>query len=412
MGDYYNILDIKKEASEKEIKKAYRKLAVKWHPDKNNSEGASEKFKEISEAYGILSDKEKRMKYDKFGKAGLQGGGGMDFNPQDIFKSFFGNNGGFPGMGMPFGGGMAFRGTPFSNMMGRGNSIKRKGPVTKIKTNITFKEMFNGTERKFRINRTIKCLGCKATGIKPHYSTNKCPKCSGSGVRIERIMISPQIVTQRQTSCANCKGEGVVIPPEAKCTICQSTKYIKKIEAITLNIRKGIKNNEVIVIKNMGEENVNWQEPGNIEVIIEITPPENKNVRRINNDLCITKKILLREALTGLELKLEHLNGEKILIKYDEIIRPNKSYRIYNLGFENDGQTGDLIIDFNIIFPEELDEKRKLIIDKILPKRKNQGDNTGFKQYNLTPISEKYNDIDFEEEEFNNLQENMECAQQ
>ena len=137
-----------------------------------------------------------------------------------------------------------------------------------------------------------------------------------------------------------------------------------------------------------------------------------KNVRRINNDLCITKKILLREALTGLELKLEHLNGEKILIKYDEIIRPNKSYRIYNLGFENDGQTGDLIIDFNIIFPEELDEKRKLIIDKILPKRKNQGDNTGFKQYNLTPISEKYNDIDFEEEEFNNLQENMECAQQ
>ena len=123
------------------------------------------------------------------------------------------------------------------------------------------------------------------------------------------------------------------------------------------------------------------------------------------------KKILLREALTGLELKLQHLDGVKILVSYEGIIKPNESYRIHNLGFKNDGMVGDLIIDFNIIFPDDLDDKRKEIINKILPKRKCSSGNTGFKQYNLIPIEEKYIDKDFDEPNLD-IPGNQECAQQ
>ena len=171
-----------------------------------------------------------------------------------------------------------------------------------------------------------------------------------------------------------------------------------------------MKHNEIIVLKNMGDESENWIEPGNIEICIDVETPDNKNIRRVNNDLCITKKILLREALTGLELRIHHLDGQKILLSTDEIIKPNKSYRINNMGFENEGQVGDLIIEFNIIFPDELDDKRKEVINKILPKRKISSDNTGFKQYTLIPIEEGYIDKEFEEPDV--MPQINECAQQ
>ena len=413
MADYYDILNLKKGATDKEIKKSYRKLAVKWHPDKNSAPEAEEEFKKISEAYGVLSDSDKKSKYDQFGHAGLSGGGAA--NPQDIFKSFFGGNnpfsngGPFGGMGMPFHGmNMGF--DPSQFMRGGGRSIKRKGPSTRINTRITFKEMFNGCQKKFKINRNIKCRGCNGEGIIPHYQSNPCTKCKGSGVRIEQIMLAPQVITQRRSVCSHCKGEGRIIPDEAKCKECIGNKFIKKTENIDLHIKKGIKNNEIIQLKNKGDESESWLEPGDIEICINVISSENKNIRRVNNDLCITKKILLREALTGLELKIQHLDGQKILLVTNEIIKPYKSYRINNLGFENEGQVGDMIIKFNIIFPDELDDKRKEIINKILPKRKNPSENTGFKQYNLIAIEDEYVDKEFEDPE-TSPQVN-ECAQQ
>ena len=413
MTDYYEILNLKKGASDKEIKKSYRKLAVKWHPDKNSSPGAEEEFKKINEAYGVLSDADKKSKYDKFGKEGLERGGVV--NPEDIFNSFFGGGNPFAG-GNPFGGmsmpfpGMNMGFDPRSFMRPGARSIRRKGPAARINTNITFKEMFNGAQRKFKIIRNTKCRGCKGEGIIPHYKSNPCSKCQGSGVRIERVMIAPRVVSQKSSVCSDCKGEGKIIPESAKCRECKGNKFIKVTETINLNIRKGVKNNEIIMLKNKGDESESWAEPGNIEICIIVTPPENKNVRRVNNDLCITKKILLREALTGLELRIQHLDGQKILLVSSGIIKPYKSYRINNLGFENEGQVGDLIIDFNIIFPDELDDKRKEVIDKILPKRKTSSENTGFKQYNLIPIEEPYIDKEFEDPDI--LPQINECSQQ
>ena len=422
MTDYYDILNLKKGATDKEIKKSYRKLAVKWHPDKNSDPGAEEEFKKINEAYGVLSDSDKKSKYDRFGKAGLESGGIVD--PEDIFKSFFGGNNPFGGAGNPFGGGggnpfggmgMNFPGMnmgfdPRSFMNSTQKSIRRKGPSGRINTSISFKEMFNGAQKKFKINRNIKCRGCNGEGIIPHYKSNPCDKCQGSGVRIERVMIAPRVISQKSSKCSNCNGEGKIIPESAKCRECKGVKFVKAVENINLNIRKGVKHNEIIILKNRGDESENWVEPGNIEICINVTPPDNKYIRRVNNDLCITKKILLREALTGLELKIQHLDGEKILLSSNEIIKPGKSYRINNLGFENEGQVGDLIIDFNIIFPDELDDKRKEVINKILPKRKTQSENTGFKQYNLIPIEEGYVDREFEDPDV--MPQINECSQQ
>ena len=413
MSDYYEILNLKKGATDKEIKKSYRKLAVKWHPDKNSSPGAEEEFKKINEAYGVLSDADKKSKYDRFGKRGLESGGIVD--PEDIFNSFFGggnpfsNGSPFGGMGIPFSGmNMGF--DPSSFMQRGTRSIRRKGPSARINTKITFKEMFNGCQKKFKIIRNIKCRGCNAKGIIPHYKSTPCSKCNGSGVRMERVMLAPRVVSQRSTPCSNCRGEGKIIPNNAKCKECTGNKFIKKTENIELDIRKGIKNNEIIQLKNKGDESESWIEPGDIEICINVIPPDNTNIKRINNDLCITKKILLREALTGLELKIQHLNGEKILLSSNEVIKPYKSYRINNLGFENEGQVGDLIVDFNIIFPDELDEKRRELINKILPKRKNTADNTGFKQYNLIPIEDQYIDKDFDD--LDHLPQINECSQQ
>ena len=402
MIDYYETLNLKKGATHKEIKKSYRKLALQYHPDKNSSKEAEDKFKKIAEAYGVLSDPQKKSTYDQFGKSGLEGGVGI--NPQDIFNSFFG------GSVNPFGN-MAFGGMPFSGMNSfvQSNSIKRKGPSTKINTKITFAEMFNGCKKKFKLNRKVKCLECNAKGIKPHYALETCIKCNGLGTITQKIMIAPGLYSHRVSGCLNCKGEGKIIPDEAKCELCYGNKFIKHIEHIELNIRKGIKDNEIILLENKGDESENWLNPGDIEVCINVIPSENKNIRRVNNDLHIIKKILLREALTGFEIKIQHLDGKKILLSYEHIIKPNQLYKCPNLGFENNGQVGDLIIDFNIIFPDELDDKRKEIINKILPKRKNTTSNTGFKQYTLIPIERVCLS---KEEAYTHTPENFDCAQQ
>ena len=424
MGDYYKILDLKKTASAKEIKSAYRKLAVKWHPDKNQSPEADEKFKKISEAYGVLSDVDQRNTYDKFGKNGLDGGGGRGggfgggVNPNDIFNSFFGGGGGFGGGG--FGGGMSFNGMNFSQMPGGGpfgsfmgsrtSSVSRKGPPSKINTTISFSEMFNGCTKKFKVQRNVKCMKCSATGTKANFTKVKCSKCKGAGIINERVQMGPGIISCRRRGCSKCNGEGEIIPDEGKCNACNGLKFTKKTELLEINIPKGVKTKNTILIKNKGDASEKWLEPGDIEICIEVLPSPNKNISRVNNDLHITKKILLREALTGLKLKFIHLDGKKILLHYDEIIKPMELYRVYNLGFENNGKTGDLIIQFNIIFPDELDETRKQLLNKILPDRKNIIDGVDFKQFNLVQIeTDEYKEPESDEEQ---QASNFECAQQ
>ena len=411
--DYYKILNINRKASEKEIKKAYRKLAVKWHPDKNQSPEAENKFKEINEAYAVLSDSNKKSKYDRFGKAGLDpnnmGGGGMGgIDPNDIFNSFFG--GGMGGMGGGFNN--IFNGSPFSGMPFRSNSNRKhkKGPNKRTSIKITYKDMMSGLNKKFAVVRKKKCSSCSGNGLKPNCSPAKCNQCNGAGMIRHRQMVGPGMMTERTSSCHICRGQGYIIKNEHKCPECNGQKYIDNREIVSLHIPPGTEDGQIITVDKMSDESEQWHEPGDLEFIINLIPE--KFMKRVGNDLHIEKPILLKEALTGLDLVIDHLDGSKILAHYDEIIKPNKIYRLYNKGFKHNGKLGDIIIKFHIIFPESLNSQRRDILNKILPcRQEEQIIPEGISQHNLLPVEDDY-------EEYQNVshepQNNspVECAQQ
>ena len=400
MSDYYKILNIPRSSTEKEIKKAYRKLAVKWHPDKNNSPEAQQKFQEIGEAYGVLSDSQKKSQYDKFGKSGLDGNmGGM--NPNDLFANMFsggGGFGGFGGFGMPGMGGA---------MPGFTQKVNRKGPTKRIELPITFQEMYSGCQKKFSIARNKKCIDCYASGIKKECKPIKCDMCRGSGKTVLQRR-TPMGIMQQITICHKCRGGKTVTRAEDKCLVCNGQKYLKKKEIIKLNIRQGIIENETIILAEMGDESENWTFAGDIEFLIKLKP--DKDIKRIRNDIYIKKKILLSEALGGLNISFQHPNTKLIYVKYNEVIKPNTNYLLENMGFINNDHTGDIVFEFDIVFPNKLDEKRKEIVNKILPKRKSDNINDSIKSYNLKS-AEGYSENQ-EEEEFNNMSSNIECNQQ
>ena len=409
--DYYKILNINNNASEKDIKKAYRKLAVKWHPDKNNSPEAECKFKEINEAYAVLSDSDKKNTYDKFGKAGLDpnnmGGGMGGMNPNDIFNSFFGGGGGggfsniFSGPfgGMPFGGGGGSR---------RGRK-RPKGPNKRTNIKITFKDMMCGLDKKFAVVRKVKCTTCSGNGLKINCSPNKCHQCNGAGLMRHRQMIGPGMMTERTSECHICQGVGEIIKNEHKCSDCNGQKYIDKRNIISLNIPEGVKDGQVLIIKKMSDENDQWYTAGDLEFVINVET--HKFMKRIGNDLYIEKPILLKEALTGLDLVVKHLDGTQILAHYDEIIKPNKKYRLYNKGFKHNGKLGDIIIKFHIIFPETLNSQRKEILNKILPCRQHEPTiPKDIEQHNLLIVEDDYDTQETtHESEYNSPNE---CSQQ
>lgn len=404
MSDYYKILNIPRSATEKEIKKAYRKLAIRWHPDKNNSSEAQEKFQEIGEAYGVLSDPEKKQKYDQFGKAGLEGNMG-GINPNDLFASMFG--GGMFGGGMfggGFGGGFGGFGMPTTGH----SRVNRKGPTKSMDLPISFKEMYTGCQKKFSIARNKKCIDCYASGIKKGCKEIKCDMCRGSGQNVITRR-TPMGIMQQITACPKCQGKKTMVREEDKCQICNGQKYLKKKEIIKIDIRPGIIENEKVVLEEMGDESENWTFAGNVEFIIKLKPE--KNFRRVRNDIYVKKKILLSEALAGLEISIQHPNGKLIYVKYNEVIRPNTNYILENMGFINNDYIGDMVFEFEIVFPSKLDDKRKEIINKILPRRKIDTPDDSIQTYQLK-LAEGYSDLDKEEEDFNNMGGNIECNQQ
>lgn len=408
--DYYNILNISKDASDKDIKKAYRKLAVKWHPDKNKSKKAEDKFKEINEAYAVLGDKDKKIKYDKFGKAGLDPNlqsnmGGID--PNDIFNSFFGASG-FTGSMF---GSNGFGGMPFSGMPNRPNNRKRpKGPSKRTSITITFKDMMCGLKKKFAVNRKVKCSKCDGNGLKLNCSPQKCIHCNGKGMVTHRQVVGPGMITERRSTCHMCRGEGKIIKKEHKCLNCNGLKYVDERKIISLTIPSGTENGQIFTIENMADENEKWHEAGDLEFVVNVKPE--KYMRRVGNDLHIDKAILLKEALTGLDLVIEHLDGSKIVAHSDEIINPYKKYRLYNLGFNYNGKLGDIILSFHIIFPKYLNSQRKEILNKILPVRKHDIEvPNDIQRYDLLEVEDDYEDNIKAPEEFINNNP-AECAQQ
>jgi DnaJ homolog subfamily A member 2 len=419
----YDTLGVKQEASETEIKKSYRKLALKYHPDRNkdNKEECEAKFKEISSAYEILSDSEKRSNYDKFGLDAVKNMGGPNINPFDIFSSMFGAGGmggmGPGGMGGMFsgmgGGGMEGMGNMFSGMGGsrRREPVRVKNRVEKIK--VSLQDVYN--EKSYTINYKKKCIcdSCDGSGGMYKSSILSCSSCDGTGRITKVVQIGPGMISQSTTQCNECNGLGKSIKKGEICKTCDGEKYIRKSVSVTLELNKSIKSGSKIVVNNGGDEVIGTKQVG--DLIFDITVEDHHVFTRNNNELHIKKDLLLTEALCGCEFIVEHMDGRKLIIETNKIIVPNMKQRIVGEGMDSNS---DLIVEFNIVFPNTLSAQRKEYLMKILPVTTEKLDKTNTVDTILvdddsqTNTSTQYNQHNDHFEEMDDGPQVVNCAQQ
>jgi chaperone protein DnaJ len=377
--DYYEILGVPKNADERELKKAFHKLSLKWHPDKNpeeKHEEATEAFKKISEAYEVLSDGDKRKRYDQFGKEGLQGGpdagpGGFHFN--------------FGGMGMnPFE-------QMFGGMFGGGSQQQRrggKGPSKHQEIGITIADMMNGATKRLRIAHRVRCGDCNGNGTKSGKASSSCTGCNGRGAKIRVIRMGPNQIMQQQSVCDECRGSGKKISETDKCSACNGEKSRMKDTILQVDISKGTKDGDRFEIPNAADWEDGMTESG--DIILIFREEKREDLRRDGNDLFMRVPILLSEALCGCKLRIAHPSGETIVVESKDIIKPNQRRRVEGLGFYNKiSVNGDLILEFDIIFPDKLEKPRDELIAKLLPKRKEDEIKDDVKTYEMMIEPEK-----------------------
>ena len=399
----YNTLGLNNNATEKEIKKAYRKLAIKYHPDKNKDPGAEDKFKEISAAYEVLSNKDKRARYDKFGEDGLKTDN-MGGNPFDLFSNIFGDSfGGHPFGGHPFGG-HPFGGHPF------GNNNRSKDRIENI--NVSLKDIYNSKTLNLNLNKKIKCDLCNARGGMYETSVKFCENCNGKGKYMRVVQIGPGMIQQILQHCDKCNGRGKTIKQDEICPKCKGNRIITINKMIELTLGNGIKDQEKIVIHGESDEHPDFNTNG--DLIIVINEMKDDVFRRIDKNLYMTQTILLSEALCGTEFIIEHMDNRKLFVKHNDIIRPNMKKRIEGEGMsDKEGYRGDLIIEFNIKFPKKLSDDRKMYLNKLLPRNKEAPDSNNCDLCSLIDIKETDKKINTGNNEDNiHTNGNMECVQQ
>ena len=393
--DYYDILGVDRSASEDDIKKSYKKLAMKHHPDRNpkNREEAEKKFKEISHAYNVLTDSRKKTMYDQFGEEGLQGAGGMppNFNPFSMFEDMFGNSGDMPG-------GFHFNMNGMNGMNGMHNMNKQNQTNQEIKKiKVSLKDLYKGKKMNFNITRTVLNPEKKHL-IKP------CSHCNGSGIEVKVHQLG-RIIQQRQTKCSHCNGSGKKIPKGC-------LENVK--EKIQINIEKGMCNGEQIILKNKGNFNINTMT--NNDLVFVIIEEEHPNFKRIDNNIMFGLDINLIDALTGFSFIFKHLDDSEILISSDTIIQNEEIKVIKNKGLpynNNEDVFGDLIIKFNVIFPEKINMEQHDLLKSILPKSifPTIDDTKQYTNYTLSDYSKKNYEKDNDDDDDNHQNMNR-CHQQ
>lgn len=353
--DYYGILGIEKDADESKIKKAYYKLAQKWHPDKNpdNRDVAESKFKEISEAYGVLSDPDKKQKYDQFG---LCDGEAPDFTQgfPDLSELFagMGGMGGFPfGMGMGMGMGMG-------GMEGLGGKRSRHKPFQEVLVKLKVSDIFNGLNKNIDINYQDKCNVCDGTGSKTK-STTTCAGCKGTGIKVIVRQIGPGMIQQSQTICNECNGKGKYVEKSNKCEKCNGKGTCDAKLNKTLNITKNFDHETVMLLKNSGnyDPDTDTKADINIKFIISDIDRYNMSVKN-SHDLIMEYPINIYDALTGYSMYWDsHPDGNKYHFKLNNVIKDGDVVFIKNLGLPiNDRvkKRGKLYIKFNYIYPSNI----------------------------------------------------------
>ena len=353
--DFYEILGVTKNATADEIKKAYRKKAIEHHPDKNpGNKAAEEKFKEAAEAYEVLSDQQKRQRYDQFGHAGVNGasgggygGGGMSMD--DIFSHFgdiFGGHFGFGG----FGGGGS-----------RGGTRVRRGSDLRVKVRLTLAEIAKGVEKKIKVKKFVACQHCNSTGVAQGSESTTCSTCHGSG-RVTRVQNTILGQMQTQSECPTCQGEGKII--RDKCSHCNGEGIVREDEVININIPAGVM--EGMQLSMSGKGNAARRGGVNGDLLVLVEEEKHPELIRDENDLIYNLLITVPTATLGGSIEVPTVEG-KVKVNITAGTQPGKVLRLRGKGLPSVNRygTGDLLINIGVYIPENLNKEEKAVMEKL-----------------------------------------------
>jgi molecular chaperone DnaJ len=342
--DYYEVLGVQRNASPEEIKKAFRRLARQYHPDVNKSEDAADKFKEINEAYEVLSNEQKRAMYDRFGH-NMPGGAGMGFDPFDfaggdpfstIFDTFFGG-----GMG------------------GRSQRGPQRGADLRYNLRITFEEAIFGCEKEITFHRLEICNSCGGNGAEPGTEPSKCPKCNGTGEVRQR---SPLFNMVTVTTCDYCGGTGLIIP--IPCRACRGDGRLRQSRTITVKVPAGVDGNSQIRISGEGESGPRGGPHGNLYVTLDVQP--HPFFLRDNNDIVLELRINISQAALGDEVVVPTVDGNEKL-KIPPGTQTGQVFRLRGKGvpFLRQNGRGDQVVIARVIVPKKLTEQQRKLFQEL-----------------------------------------------
>lgn len=360
--DYYEVLGVDRNASAEEIKKAYRKLAIKYHPDKNpGNKEAEEKFKEAAEAYSVLSDADKKAKYDQFGHAGVDGaapdfsGGFGNLNDilNDLFGGAFGGGfgggfGGFSGFGGGFGGGQR------RERVYRGRDIR-------VRVKLTLEEIAHGVEKEISIEKNVPCKDCGGRGARNSSDIKTCPGCNGTG-QVQRVVNSFLGQTVTYSTCQQCGGEGKII--SNPCSTCHGTGLVRQRETIKVKIPAGVEAGMQMTVQGEGHAAKNNGINGDLLVVIE--EQEHPELRREGSNLFYTKVVSIMDAVLGCEVEIPCLDG-KYKVKVEPGTQSGTVVRLRGKGLPsvNSYGTGDLYVKIAVWIPKKLSREEKALFESI-----------------------------------------------
>ena len=355
--DYYEVLGVDKNVSAEDLKKAYRKLALKYHPDRNpGDKEAEEKFKEAAEAYDVLSNPDKKARYDQFGHAGLEGAGfgGQGMSMDDIFSSFGSIFSDF------FGGGAgSFHFGGFGDSRGGAHTTSR-GTNLRIKVKLTLEEIDQGVEKKIKVNKYVACKTCGGSGARGNgYET--CSHCHGTGVVTEvRRSIFGQM--QTQSSCPYCGGQGRII--KDKCHDCHGDGIVKSEEIITINIPAGVSDGMQLSMRGQGNAAPHGGVPGDLIIQVEEMPHD--TFERQDNNLFYNAFVTFAEAAMGATIEIPTLSG-KVRVKIEQGTPSGKVVRLRGKGLPdlNGYSRGDLLVSINVWIPKTLNKEERAMLEEL-----------------------------------------------
>ncbi len=354
--DYYEVLGVPKTATDAEIKSAFRKLAKKYHPDVNKTEDAAEKFKEIGEAYSVLSDPAKRSQYDRFGSSAFDGtsGGG--------FGDFQGGFGGFSGFDF----GDIDLSDIFENLMGGGRSRRSsgarktavKGDDALVKLTLTFEEAVFGCEKTFKIMVNEQCTSCQGKG---GIGSHTCPKCNGKG-RVVTSQRSLFGVIQTETVCPSCHGSGETF--DNNCSECKGKGVIRREKTITMRVPRGVDTGDQMRMTGKASSGINGGPNG--DIYIEFSVKEHELFKRDGKDIYLICPLTITEAVLGCEKEIPSING-KITIDIPAGTQNNEKIKVKGAGVDDEkiGKQGDMFVITNIIIPTKLDKNQKNLFNEL-----------------------------------------------